>query len=338
MTPRERLFTALARGTPDRVPIMEMAIDWKVIRGLGCRGYFDLIESLDLDGVAVNQVLYLMGLRGLSLSVSRRYTDVWGVRKRLLHELMPHTTHHPLRGLADLQRYRPPAPRRDPLLAAVRRTARRFRDRRAIALVTPSDFAASWNLCGMEQLLCSYLLEPDFARALGRLVQDYTLPLHRLALKAGCDLIILSDDYAHKSGPLMSPAQFRKFVLPHLAAAVDNIHAAGGRVIKHTDGNVWPILDDIVATGIDGLGPLEPGAGMDLAEVKRRYGSRLCVVGNVDVDLLCRGTAAEVSRATTDLLESLAPAGGHILSSGNSITSAVRPENFGAMVAAARAR
>ena len=112
MTPRERLFTALARGTPDRVPIMEMAIDWKVIRGLGCRGYFDLIERLDLDGVAVNQVLYLMGLRRLSLSVTRRYTDVWGVRKRLLHELMPQAmlfmrggnagiSHNPLETITD---------------------------------------------------------------------------------------------------------------------------------------------------------------------------------------------------------------------------------------------
>jgi len=334
--PRERLLTALARGLPDRVPIMEMAIDWKVVRGLGYRSYFDLIEQMDLEGVAVNQVLYLMGLRGLSLSLTRRYTDVWGVRKRLVHELMPYTTDHPLHSLADLRRYRPPDPRRDPLLAAVRRTARRFRGRRGVVLVAQTVFAASWNLCGMERLLTSYLLEPEFARALAALVLEYNLQLHRQAIRAGADVIILSDDYAHKSGPLMSPAQFREFVLPGLTAAVANIHDAGGLAIKHTDGDISQLLDDIVGTGIDGLGPLEPGAGMDLAEVKRRYGSRVCVMGNVDVDLLCRGSVADVQQVTSRLLETVSAGGGHILSSGNSITSAVRPENFRAMVSTAR--
>jgi uroporphyrinogen decarboxylase len=286
--------------------------------------------------VSVNQVLYLMGLRGLTLSLTHRYTDVWGVGKRLFHELMPYTTHHPVRRLADLRRYRPPHPRRDPLLGAVRKTAHRFRGRRAVVLVAPAVFAASWNLCGMERLLTSYHLEPEFARELARMVLAYNLELHREAIRAGCDVIILSDDYGHKSGPLMSPVQFREFILPGLAAAVANVHEAGGLCIKHTDGNVWELLDDIVDTGIDGLGPLEPAAGMDLAEVKRRYGARVCVMGNVDVDLLCRGSVADVQRATTTLLETVSRGGGHILSSGNSITSAVRPENFRAMVATAR--
>jgi uroporphyrinogen decarboxylase len=337
MIPRERLLTALARGAPDCLPIMEMAIDWKVVRGLGYRSYFDLVEQLDLDGVCVNQVLYLMGLRGVSLALTRRYTDVWGVRKRLFHELMPYTTEHPVQSLADLRRYRPPDPRRDPLLGAVRKTARRFRGRRAIVLAAQAVFAASWNLCGMERLLSSYLLEPELAFELAHLVLEYNLVLHREAIRAGCEVIILSDDYAHKSGPLMSPGQFREFVLPGLTAAVANIHDAGGMCIKHTDGNVWELLEDIVGTGIDGLGPLEPAAGMDLAEVKRRYGSRVCVMGNVDVDLLCRGSTSDVQRATMTLLQTVSVGGGHILSSGNSITSAVRPENFRAMVSTARA-
>lgn len=337
MIPRERLLVALARGLPDRVPIMEMAVDWKVVRSLGYEGYFDLIERMDLDGVAVNQVLYLMGLRGVVLSLTHRYTDVWKVRKRLAHELMPYTTSHPIQSLAQLRRYRPPNPRRDPLLGAVRKTARRFRGRRVVVLVAQAVFAASWNLCGMERLLESYLLEPDFARELARVVLEYNMALHRLAIRAGAEVIILSDDYAHKSAPLMSPAQFREFVLPGLSAAVANIHDAGGLCIKHTDGNVWELLDDIVGTGIDGLGPLEPAAGMDLAEVKRRYGSRVCVMGNVDVDLLCRGSAEEVTRATATLLKEVSAGGGHILSSGNSITSAVNPENFRAMVSTARA-
>jgi uroporphyrinogen decarboxylase len=336
MTPRERLLTALARGLPDRTPVMEMAIDWKVVRGLGCQSYFDLVEHLDLDGVSVNQVLYRTSWRARAAAFTRRYTDPWGVKKRLLHEMFPVAVEHPVRSLADLRRLRPPDPRRDPLLRAVREVALRFRGRRAVVLVAQAVYASAWNLCGMERLLTAFVLEPELALELATVVLAYNLELHRLALRAGVDAVILADDYAHKSGPMMSPELFRRFVLPGLSAAVENIHDAGGTCIKHSDGNLWPILDDIVGTGIDALGPLEPGAGMDLAVVKRRYGDRVCVVGNVDVDLLCRGTPGEVRRRTRALLENLSPGGGHILSSGNSITSAVRPENFRAMVDAAR--
>lgn len=315
---------------------MEMSIDWKVIKGLDCSGYFDLIERFDLDAVSVNQVMYLLGLRPLLFRFKKTYTDIWNVRCRITSELLPYAESHPLQTMEDLRRFRIPDPRRDPVLKAVRRVARRFKGRRAVMFVGRAVFAASWHLCGMQRLLESYLLEPEFALALGRMVGEYNRELHRLAIAEGADLIVLGDDYAHKSGTIMSPAQFREFVLPGLSEVVRNIKSCGAYCVKHTDGNIWEILDDIVDTGIDGIGPLEPGAGMDLARVRRAVGDRLCVVGNVDVDLLCRGSAEQVRQRTRDLIRSVSPGGGHILSSGNSITSAVQPENFRVMVETAR--
>ena len=336
MTPRDRLLTALRRGVPDRLPVMEMAIDGKVIRDAGASDYFDLVERLDLEGVSANQVAYLVGLRGAILRHARTFTDPWGVRKRIMGELLPYAVAHPVRTAADLDRLRPPDPRRDPVLAAVRETARRLRGRRAVVFVAPVDFAAAWNLCGMERLLTSYLEEPGFARRIGALVLDYCLGLCRLAVGEGADVVVLTDDYAHKTGPLMSPAQFREFVLPFLAEAVRTVRGTGALCVKHTDGDVRVLMDDIVGTGVDAVGPLEPAAGMDLAEVKRRFGSRVAVVGNLDVDLLCRGSAEEVRSAARALIESVSPGGGHVLSSGNTITSAVRSASFVAMVRAAR--
>lgn len=332
MTPRERLLTALRRGIPDRVPVMEMAIDWKVVRGTGAAGYFDMVERIDLDGVPANQVAYLLGIRGLVLRHARFYTDPWGVRKRIMQELLPYAVSHPVQTMRDLDRLRPPDPRRDPLLAAVRETSRRVRGRRAVVLVTTADFSASWNLCGMERLLTSYIEEPAFARGLGEVVADYAARLCRLAVREGVDVIVLSDDYAFKTGPLMSPGQFREFVLPLLRHAVEAVHEAGALCVKHTDGNVEDLLGGIVEAGVDAVGPLEPGAGMDLAEAKRRYGDRVAVVGNVDVDLLCRATPDEVRAATRALVDSVGPGGGYVLSSGNTITSAVQPSNFLAMI------
>jgi uroporphyrinogen decarboxylase len=234
--------------------------------------------------------------------------------------------------MEELREYHAPDPRKDPVLQAVRKTARRFKGRRAVMFVGRAVFAASWYLCGMQRLLESYLLEPEFARVLGKMVTGYNRELHRLAIAEGADLIVLGDDYAHKTGTIMSPDQFREFVLPGLTDVVENIRSCGAYCVKHTDGNIWAILDDIVSTGIHGIGPLEPAAAMDLAKVKRATGSRVCVVGNVDVDLLCRGSAEQVRRATRTLIRSVSAGGGHILSSGNSIISAVKPENFLAMV------
>jgi uroporphyrinogen decarboxylase len=311
---------------------MELSIDWKVIRGLNCSGYFDLIERLDLDAVSVNQVMYLLGLRPLVFRFKKTYTDVWGVHRRITTELLPYAASHPVQSMEDLRGFHIPDPRRDPVLKAVRKVARRFKGRRAVMFVGRAVFAASWYLCGMQRLLESYLLEPEFARALGRMVVKYNQELHRLAVAEGADLIVLGDDYAHKSGTIMSPGQFREFVLPGLTEVVRNIKSCGAYCVKHTDGNIWAILDDIVNTGIDAIGPLEPGAGMDLVQVKRAVGDRVCVVGNVDVDLLCRGSAEQVRQSTRALIRTVSPGGGHILSSGNSITSAVRPENFRVMV------
>jgi len=315
---------------------MEMAIDPRVIRGAGAADYFDFVERLDLEGIAANQVVYQLGIRGALLRHARTYTDPWGVPKRVMGELLPYAVSHPVSTAADLDRLHPPDPHRDPVLAAVRETARRVRGRRAVSVVATADFSAAWNLCGMERLLTSFLDEPSFARRIGEIVLAYHLVFVRLAVREGADVVVLSDDYAHKTGPLMSPAQFREFVLPLLAEAVRSARATGARVVKHTDGDVREILDDIVGTGVDAVGPLEPSAGMDLGEVRKRFGARVAVVGNLDVDLLCRGSVEDVRRATRTLIESVPGPGGHVVSSGNTITSTVRPENFAAMVATVR--
>jgi uroporphyrinogen decarboxylase len=109
------------------------------------------------------------------------------------------------------------------------------------------------------------------------------------------------------------------------------IKEAGGYVIKHTDGDIWKIMDMLISTGVDVLGPLEP-AYMDLARVRRYSGSKVGVMGNIDLDLLSRGTEEDVRAATRELLTSMRGLGGHILSSGNTISSSVKPENFMAMI------
>jgi len=131
----------------------------------------------------------------------------------------------------------------------------------------------------------------------------------------------------------MSPQHFRELFYPGLKRAVQGFKELGLYVIKHTDGNIWPIIDMIVDTGIDCLDPIDPQGGMDLGEVKAKYGNRVALKGNVDcAHLLSFGEPEEVIQATKKALDQGMPGGGYILSSSNSIHSAVKPENYKAMV------
>ena len=116
---------------------------------------------------------------------------------------------------------------------------------------------------------------------------------------------------------------------------VDAVHEEGGLVIKHSDGNLWPILDLIVGTGVEAINPLEPVAGMDIAKVKAEYGDRVCLVGNIDCgELLSHGTVEQVVEEVRQCIAAAAPGGGYMLSSSNSIHSSVNPGNYVAMVRA----
>ena len=190
-------------------------------------------------------------------------------------------------------------------------------------------------LMGMDNLLIAMATEPDFAHALLARVADLNIRVIRRAVRAGATTVSLGDDYCSNRGPMMSPAMFREFILPHLTRAVDAIHEEGGRCVKHCDGNLWPILDDMIDAGIDAINPLEPVAGMKVGEVKERYGGRLTIMGNIDcADLLCNGTEEDVERAVRTCIRDGGQNGGLIVSSSNSIHSGVNPRNYLAMIRA----
>jgi uroporphyrinogen-III decarboxylase len=335
MNGRERIIAALKRKETDRLPVMEMGIDWAVMKGLGYRTYLDMIEGLDLDGAAVNQMLYVLGWRRWVLPHVKTYTDEWGVRSRLTGELLPIPVGHPILCEADLKGYRPPRPEKSPLLKAIRHVRKRFPDR-AVAMLSRNDFSAAWFLCGMDVLLMAFIENPGFARSLIELVNDYYCTLYRLCIGAGVDVIYLTDDYAFKTGTLMSRDHFKVFVLPALRRGVQAVHDAGGLCIKHTDGDISGIIDLIIGTGIDGLGPLEPAAGNSLPGLSGQWGDRVTLLGNVDVDLLSRADVVEVAAVTRDLVRGMAGGKGFILSSGNTITASVNPLCFKTMVGEGR--
>jgi len=103
----------------------------------------------------------------------------------------------------------------------------------------------------------------------------------------------------------------------------------------HSDGNVTRVLPDLIACGLDAFQPVEPKA-MDIVAVKRKYGDRLTLLGNVDVDLL-RGSTEEIRNAVEKLMRDVAPGGGFAIGSANCIPDHVPAENYRALVEASLA-
>jgi uroporphyrinogen decarboxylase len=105
--------------------------------------------------------------------------------------------------------------------------------------------------------------------------------------------------------------------------------------IQHCDGDLMPIMDDWLALGMNAIHPIEPGA-MDIFQLKDRFGDRLCLCGNFDINILCMGTPEETRDEVRTKMEALSPGGGYVAASSTSIPSYVDAENFRAMVEAIR--
>ncbi len=334
MTSRERILAVLGHEIPDRVTLMELWIDRKVVDAISPGGDSnDVAVQVGLDVVTVPTMVYAPEEVTRVDRTARVFRDKWGALQTLTEEAVAVPTKPPrIETAEDLAGYVPPDPAASPVIERVRALRARFPDK-AVAVVGESGWAPAVYLRGgYDNLFLDLALRPEFARDVMRIGVEYYRALYPLCFQAGADLVLLGDDYACKTGTLISPTQLVELVLPGDAAVIAAIKQAGGYCIKHSDGRLWDVLDDLVATGLDCLGPLEPNCGMDLGEVWQRYSGRVGVMGNVDVDLLSRGSVDEVIAATKHLLASVSVHGGHIMSSGNSISSSVRPENFRAMV------
>lgn len=334
MNSRERVIAALERRVPDRVPYFECVIDAKVMQALRPGAdYYDFNDWLGMDNVGQNRsswsrenVQFIDEARGL-------FRDKWGVIRAFGPESTPAPIEGPIKSPEDLRTYTPPDPEADDVLGSLPEIVARYKGKKAITAICRDAFFNPAFLRGTTQYLMDMIDNPKLVHQLVEVTQSHDIRAMQRMVAAGVDVVVFGDDYADKNGPLMSPRHFKEFVLPGLKRSVDAAHEAGAYVVKHTDGNIMPILDMIVETGIDALNPLEPVAGMDIGRIKERYGGRIALIGNIDCGyVLSQAPVEEVRRVTRATIRVAKPGGGYCLSSSNSIHSSVRPENFMAMI------
>jgi len=195
-----------------------------------------------------------------------------------------------------------------------------------------------WRIIGSENALLWMAEAPhllhDFVDRIGTWLLDFT-GRQIAAGEARLSGLVVWGDVAYRNGMFFSPRLWREWFKPHVKAIIKLCHSHELQVIYHGCGNALPILDDFVDIHLDAYNPLEVKAGLDVVELKKRYGNTLAFVGNIDVRVLEQGDPEAIRREVRTKLQA-ARGGGYVFQSDHSVSSAVAPESYDLAIRALR--
>jgi len=324
MNPRERVLSALERKPVDRVPYVETTIGLKIgeallgrstptvaipVLGTRLRNVEDekaLSRLLHRDNISVRITAPIFS------AVTRGASGEAFAEDGLIHSM------------DDFQRlFTLPDPDDEAIYEPVR-TYVQQRDEFAVICSTRIAFLSAVMSIGFEAFMEGVYSDPELIETVMTAYTNWTARVLERVCGLGIDAVKSTDDFAFHAGPFISPAAFRKWVVPYHQTAASAISVPW---IVHSDGDIRLILEDMLGMGPKGIHPIDPTC-MDIRAFKREYGHRICVLGNVDVNTLAMGTPEATYEEVRGLMRDLAPGYGYIISSGNSIPDYVLPKNM----------
>ncbi|MGQ9781394.1 MAG: uroporphyrinogen decarboxylase family protein [Nitrososphaeria archaeon] len=371
MNRHERFFTALELKEPDYVPVTDLGMDPPIVEailnrelGLGLtkfgwnvsfasdktsawesaisyrRNLFEACMKLGFDGVPALSDYSIVTKKYTPNFIDRaRFVDQWG---RIMQTSERAKTTYFVGGVIgneeDIDKIELPDASEPDIIEMMDEILKPIKKEDVVIM---GQVHSGWHLAfqargGIDKISLDFYRNPGFVK---RLMNKYAETLHKLAeamIKVGVEVLWVTDDYADNNGPLINPRLIREYDLPSLQKIVNIGKRYNVPVLKHSDGNLYVIVDDLIDTGIKGLHPIEPGA-MDLADMKKRYGHKICLLGSVDMRyVLPFGNEQDVRKEVRRCIDSAGKGGGYILTSSNSLHSDVKPENVFIMVDEAR--
>ncbi len=328
MNSRERVLTALMRKQPDRVPWVESTIHNLLVE--------KLLKRADFEKATVTQLFAMPGARFSPavfeiLSIDNMNFSIAPPRfvKSQSFEGMDIILDGLIKDRNDLNKIVLPNPDDAAFYQPARDFVARFRSsNKALGVTTRIGISNTYLSMGIEHFSLQLYDNPDFVFAVMDLFVAWAEKAIPRINELGFDFLIIPEDLAWKQGPMFSPKIFREAFLPRMRRVTEKIKIPW---IYHSDGNLMPILDDLLSLGMSGLANIEPNA-MDIGTLKRSYGKRLCLMGNIDLHYtLTQGTPEETEAEVKKRIEEIGPGGGYILASSNSLTPYCKPENVLAM-------
>jgi len=315
-----RVYRAIAHSIPDKIPKGEFAIEDGLIRrllNLGSReiGLADRVAAMDLlrmDLTVVAPRAAMEAKVGCTRTDQPIFRDAWGC------EVVDGPTgtflvKPALDGIEELKHYRLPDP--DQFDVDSIRLWKQETEFFVFALVN-GGFSGAASLFGFHDFLLHTRSHRDEVKDLLKDAFSLAAQVAEKALMAGADGVIIADDVAYNRGTYLSPTCLRELVFAPLSALVSRLRRFSKPIFFHSDGNINQVMDDLVNTGVDGVHCLEPSAGMDISGIKLKYGSKLCLMGNLDYEYLLPGRSpTETREQVQEIISAAAGGGGLILSS-----------------------
>jgi hypothetical protein len=376
MTSRERVNAAFGHRDPDRTPFFEKLIKSPIadlvlgrpsvthnfVHRMGALAAWDWEELVEAEAVEIADTVERLGmdLVRLQTNVGRGFTrptqvdefvwregdaivrfipgSPWVERSRVDGTPQPSADDAERAMIGWLeQKVAPPAVPSEEHFYVFRR-ARDLLHKRGL---DPAIFISVYVMpvCTLPRFMFAWFHDkPELLHRYYRRCSERALTLIPKYVDLGADIIALGGDLASDVGPLISPAHYREFILPHIREQAALSHSVGIPCTTASDGDLWSILDALLLeSGVDGFEEIDIAAGMDLRRLKQKYGERMTFIGNMDIRwLLPEAAVGEVERATVECIKAGWGSGGHILMSSNCIHEGIRPANFEAMVGAYR--
>ena len=270
------------------------------------------------------------------------YTDEWGIGWKSTHYntkfgigRYTEIAQHPLADDAAIDSYQPPDPNRHELYTDTQLLLDNFKEEYWIAGVTVCTiFETAWALRGFEKMLMDLALNPDLAECILDIPYSYHLTAAKKLVQMGVDMIWIGDDVGAQNAMLISPQQWRKIFKPKMANFIQTLKniKPGLKVAYHSDGNIHPIIGDLIEIGLDILNPVQP-ASMNPARIKKEFGDKLSFWGTIDEQhTLPFGSPADVQKEVKQRIETVGKNGGFIISPAHHVQLDTPLENFWAMV------
>jgi uroporphyrinogen decarboxylase len=312
LTPRERWLALLEGGSADRIPTDYQATDEvtaRLLRDLGCADEESLWNKLRVDTRTFVEPKPLVAHHPRDPQA-----DLWGIRYRQADYgtgKYAEPCFHPLAGMDSVQQVHSfawPDPN-DFDYTAVTRSVEQHDGRRPIHAGQYEPFLLYGYLRGLEQSYMDLAADPAIADAILGHIFDFYYEHHRRIFQAGrgrIDLTWVAEDLGSQTGPLMSLATYRRFLLPNQIKMADLARSRGVHVMYHTDGAARPFLPDLIdKVGIEVLNPVQWRCpGMEREQLVADFGRAVVFHGSIDnQQTLAFGTVDDVVREVRESIE-----------------------------------
>lgn len=217
------------------------------------------------------------------------------------------------------------------MIQSLKKLRRLIGDKYLLAIMADGTMGIP-NGSNMMQVVEEIAEKPDEVHAKHKSWVTGTLEYAKTMADAGANCALMCADYCFNDGPFLSPKMFREFVTPYLAMSVAGLRDLGYYTVKHTDGDIMPILDQLVEAKPHALHSIDPQAGVSLKEVKALVGGKVALCGNVHCAMLHNGTKDQVIEDSKRALRDGMPGGGFFFCTSNTPFKGMPLENYLAML------